>query len=142
MWRGVGRRWEWIYDLRFTIWDFRSFDRLRTSFADWDFRSLRQARPSNGGQAQGRLFDGSTKLTAGKVGAGPFDRAAQLRAGKLITALGWKTHNAMRAAAGFFPFWRPHVPLGTPSGGAGPFVANHSYFIAIILSIRPDSSVK
>ena len=76
-----------------------------------------------------RSFDGSTKLTAGKARAGRFDRPVQLTAGKLITALGWKTHNGMRPAAGFF--FR-----------LGGFAANHSYFIAIILSIRPDSSVK
>jgi hypothetical protein len=107
--------------LSFDGFDKLTASKLRTSFADWDFRSLRQA--------QGRLFDGSTKLTAGKVRAGRFDRPVQLTAGKLITALGWKTHNGMRPAAGFF--FR-----------LGGFAANHSYFIAIILSIRPDSSVK
>jgi hypothetical protein len=80
---------------------------------------------------------GSTKLTAGRPGQLTAGRPAQLTAGKpaqepagkLIRALGWKTHNAMRPVDRYF--FR-----------LGGFAANHCYFIAIILSIRPDSSVK
>ena len=45
--------------MRTTIYDLLSLDKLRTRFTIWGIRSLRQA--------QGRLFGGSTKLTAGKL---------------------------------------------------------------------------